>query len=109
MLRVTVPTWKPEVPVYELQGGDPSGAHLGKRKAYWPETNAWVDTPTYQFEQLQAGNVVMGPAVVEAELTTIVVPPGQKFSIEKHGLGILEAVNPPPPRKRIASQVAVAA
>ena len=109
VLRVTVPTWKPEVPVYELQGGDPSGAHLGKRKAYWPETKAWVDTPTYQFEQLQAGNVVMGPAVVEAELTTIVVPPGQKFSIEKHGLGILEAVNPPPPRKRIASQVAVAA
>ena len=51
----------------------------------------------------------MGPAVVEAELTTITVPPGSKFAIEKHGLGILEAVNPPPPRKRIAASVAVAA
>jgi N-methylhydantoinase A/oxoprolinase/acetone carboxylase beta subunit len=108
VLRVTVPTWKPEVPVYELQDADPSGAHLGKRKAYWPETKEWVDTPTYQFEQLQAGNLVMGPAVIEAELTTIVVPPGQKFSIEKHGLGILEAITPPPPRRRVASQVAVA-
>jgi len=47
--------------------------------------------------------------VIEAELTTIVVPPGQKFSIEKHGLGILEAVKPPPPRKRVAASVAVAA
>jgi N-methylhydantoinase A/acetophenone carboxylase len=109
VLRLTVPTWKPEVPVYEIQGADPSAAQLGKRKAYWPETKKWVDTPTYQFEQLHAGNVVVGPAVVEAELTTIVVPPGQKFSIEKHGLGILEAVNPPPPRRRIAAHVAVSA
>lgn len=109
VLRLTVPTWKPEVPVYEIQGADPSAAQLGKRKAYWPETKKWVDTPTYQFEQLHSGNVVVGPAVVEAELTTIVVPPSQKFSIEKHGLGILEAVNPPPPRRRIAAQVAVSA
>jgi len=40
---------------------------------------------------------------------SIVVPPGQRFEIEKHGLGILEAINPPPPRKRVTSQVAVAA
>jgi N-methylhydantoinase A/acetophenone carboxylase len=109
VLRVTVPTWKPEVPVYELQGADPSAAMLGKRRAYWPETKEWFETPTYQFEQLQPGNLVIGPAVIEAELTTIVVPPGQKFSIEKHGLGILEAVKPPPPRKRVAASVAVAA
>jgi len=109
VLRVTVPTWKPEVPVYELQGADPSGAFLAKRKAYWPESKEWVNTPTYQWERLQAGNVVVGPAVVEAELTTIPVPPEHKFSIEKHGLGILEPVKLAPPRKRIASNVAVAA
>src|SRR5258706_5229920 len=79
VLRVTVPTWKPEVPVYELQGADPSAAQLGKRKAYWPEAKEWVDTPTYQWEQLQCGNVVVGPAVVEAQLTTIPLPPGQKL------------------------------
>lgn len=109
VLRVTVPTWKPEVPEYALQGADPTGALIGERKAYWPETGDWVTTPVYQFEQLQPGNRVIGPAVVEAELTTIVVPPGQRFEIEKHGLGILEAINPPPPRKRVTSQVAVAA
>lgn len=109
VLRVTVPTWKPEVPEYPLQGEDPKGALIGERKAYWPETKAWATTPIFQFEQLQPGNVITGPAVVEAELTTIVVPPGQKFAIEKHGLGILEALNPPPPRKRVTSQVAVAA
>jgi N-methylhydantoinase A/acetophenone carboxylase len=109
VLRVTVPTWKPEVPEYPLQGEDPKGALIGERKAYWPETKSWASTPIFQFEQLQPGNIVTGPAVVEAELTTIVVPPGQKFAIEKHGLGILEAIVPPPPRKRVISQVAVAA
>jgi N-methylhydantoinase A/acetophenone carboxylase len=109
VLRVTVPTWKPEVPEFPLQGEEPTGALVGERKAYWPETKSWVTTPIFQFEQLQPGNAVTGPAVVEAELTTIVVPPGQKFAIEKHGLGILEAINPPPPRKRVSSQVAVAA
>ncbi|WHZ10064.1 MAG: Acetophenone carboxylase subunit Apc3 [Burkholderiaceae bacterium] len=109
VLKVTVPTWKPEVPVYELQGADPSAAELGKCKAYWPETKEWVQTPTYQWEQLQPGNVVVGPAVVRAELTTIPVPPGCKLGVEKHGLGILEPVNPPPPRKRVTAGVSVAA
>lgn len=109
VLRVTVPTWKPDVPEYPLQGEDPKAALIGERKAYWPETKSWQTTPIFQFEQLQPGNLITGPAVVEAELTTIVVPPGQKFAIEKHGLGILEAINPPPPRRRVASRVAVAA
>ena len=109
VLRVTVPTWKPDVAEYPLQSPDPKGALIGQRKAYWPETGAYADTPIFQFEQLQPGNVVTGPAVVEAELTTIVVPPSQKFAIDKHGLGILEAIVAPAPRKRVSSQVAVAA
>lgn len=108
VLRVTVPTWKPELPVYEIQPEDPSSSLIGKRQAYWPETKSWVDTPIYQFEQLQAGNVVVGPAIIEAELTTIVVPPEQKFSIEKHGLGILEATKPVAVRRRVESGVEMA-
>jgi len=103
VLRVTVPTWKPPIPEYPLQGTDPSAAFLGKRKAYWPETKHWADTPTYQFELLQAGNVIDGPAIVEAELTTIVVPPRQRLSIDTHGLAILEAIDPAPPTKRVSA------
>lgn len=109
VLKVSVPTWKPEMPMYELQAPDSSAARLGERKAYWPEVGSWVATPTYAFEQLQAGNVVVGPAIIEAELTTIIVPPEQKLSIEKHGIGVLELVHPKPPRKRVAARVAVAA
>lgn len=110
VLRVTVPTWKPEVPEFSLQGKDPSGALTGQRKAYWPENKAWMDTPVYVFEQLQPGNVIDGPAIAEAEFTTVVIPPGQRFSIDKHGLGILEAINPAPSRRRVgAAKVTVSA
>jgi len=106
VLRVTVPTWKPPIPEFPLQDADPSAAFLGKRKAYWPQTKHWADTPTYQFEMLQAGNVIDGPAIVEAELTTIVVPPAQRLSIDTHGLGILEAIDPAPQAKRVTASAA---
>lgn len=108
VLRVTVPTWKPTLPEYPLQGPDASAAMIGERQAYWLETGAWAQTPVYQFEQLQPGNTIVGPAIVEAELTTVVIPPGQKFAIERHGLGILEAVVATPPRRRIGAQQMVA-
>jgi N-methylhydantoinase A/oxoprolinase/acetone carboxylase beta subunit len=103
VLRVTVPTWKPEVPEYAMQGSDPSAALSGHRKAYWPETKAWANTPIYVFEQMQAGNVIEGPAIAEAEFTTIVIPPGQRFSIDKHGLGILEPIVAAAARRRVGA------
>lgn len=110
VLRVTVPTWKPEVPEYAMQGPDPSAALSGHRKAYWPEIKAWADTPIYVFEQMQSGNVIDGPAIAEAEFTTIVIPPGQRFSIDKHGLGILEPIVAASARRRVgAAAVTVSA
>ncbi|WP_409932528.1 hypothetical protein, partial [Salmonella enterica] len=40
---------------------------------------------------LTAGNVVVGPAIVEMDFSTIVVPPVQRLRIDEHGLGILES------------------
>lgn len=101
VLRVTVPTHKPEIPLYELHDPDPAGALSGRREAYWPQIGQWGDTPVYRFEQLLPGHVVAGPAVIEAELTTIVVPPGDRLTIDKHGLGLLEAAQRGPARRRI--------
>jgi len=107
ILRVTVPTWKPELPELPLLGADPSAARIGARAAFWPELMQWCETSIFQYEALQPGNVVNGPAIIEAELTTIVVPPKQRFTIEKHGLGILEETQARPPRKRIESRLTV--
>jgi N-methylhydantoinase A/oxoprolinase/acetone carboxylase beta subunit len=90
VLKATVPTEKVVLPTRRLESPDPSSARTGRRPAYWPERRDYVETPIYAFASLKPGHRLVGPAVVEAELTTIVVPPGQSFSIEEHGLGVME-------------------
>jgi N-methylhydantoinase A/oxoprolinase/acetone carboxylase beta subunit len=89
VLRVTVPVRKPPIVEYPLQGKDPAAAFCGTRECYWSELPGTVQTPIYRFEKLEPGNELLGPAVVEAELTTVVVPPGRRFAIDQHRLGLL--------------------
>ena len=90
VLRVTVPVKKPAIPEYPLQGRDASAARTGTRDCYWLELKGVAATAIYKFESLQPGNEIFGPAVIEADLTTVAVPPGRRFSIDQHRLGILE-------------------
>jgi N-methylhydantoinase A/oxoprolinase/acetone carboxylase beta subunit len=89
VVKATVVTEKLELAVHELQGADPQAARTGSRSAYWPELTARVDTDIYAFDQLQPGNVVVGPGIVEMEFSTIVIPPDQQLRIDQHGLGVL--------------------
>ncbi len=49
-----------------------------------------VDTPVYDGERLQAGNVLSGPAVIEETTTTVVVPEGFRLSVDEHKTYLLE-------------------
>jgi N-methylhydantoinase A/oxoprolinase/acetone carboxylase beta subunit len=90
VLRVTVPVKKPPIAEYPLADAEPEAARTGTRDAYWRELGGTVATPIYEFDKLEPGNEIVGPAIVEAALTTVVVPPGRRFSLDKHRLGILE-------------------
>jgi N-methylhydantoinase A/acetophenone carboxylase len=90
ILKAIVTTPKVHLPEMPLEGSDPSAARKGERPAFWPEEGGFRPTPTFAYESLRPGNVVEGPAVVEGEYTTMVVPPRMRFSIDTHGLGILE-------------------
>jgi acetophenone carboxylase len=86
VLRVAVPGQKLELPELELT--DQPAVPIGTRRAWF---DGWVDTPVYELESLRPGQTFAGPAIVQAAYTTAVIPPGRRFSIESHGLGILEA------------------
>jgi len=90
VLKATVPTEKPVLPEYPLGDADAGSARKGEREAYWPELGERVVTPVYRFEDMHPGHRIEGPALVEAEFTTLVVPPGQFFHIDSRGLGLLE-------------------
>ena len=90
ILKAIVPTKKVELPKLTLEGHNPAAARKGSRPVYWPTDKDFRDTSIFSYEALRPGNVVEGPAVVEGEYTTLVVPPAMRFSIDERGLGILE-------------------
>jgi N-methylhydantoinase A/acetophenone carboxylase len=90
ILKAIVGTPKVHLTKMPLEKSNPSAARKGERPVYWPEARDFRPTPIFNQESLRPGNMVQGPAVIEGEYTTIVVPPAMCFSIDTHGLGILE-------------------
>jgi len=90
ILKAIVPTRKVTLPKLPMEKSNPGAALKGTRAVYWPDKKDFVTTKFYSFEKLRPGNVVPGPAVVESEYTTMVIPFPLRFSIDEHGLGILE-------------------
>ena len=89
VLRATIPGSKPEVRRFEPHGSDASTAQSGTRPAFWPDIG-WRDTPVYARQRLQVGHSFEGPAIVEAEDTTIVVEPGWRFAVDEFRNGLLK-------------------
>ncbi len=85
LLRATVLVDKMELPTYPDGGkAPPESAFKGKRLSFWEEASGWAETPLYEQELLKAGNIIIGPALVEAETTTLVLPPGTRMTVGKH-------------------------
>jgi N-methylhydantoinase A/acetophenone carboxylase len=91
ILRATVDYPKPKLPSYPRAGGAPDKEALkGKREAYWVEYGAFRPTPIYEAKRLKHGNIIEGEAVIEAEDTTIVLPPPMKLRVDQYLNFILE-------------------
>ena len=90
ILKAIVATPKVELPKLKMEGHSPSAAKKGERPVYWPECKDYQVTPIFNYEALRPGNTLEGPAVLEGEYTTVVVPPEMRFTIDERGLGILE-------------------
>jgi N-methylhydantoinase A/oxoprolinase/acetone carboxylase beta subunit len=91
ILKAIVPTKKIELPKLTLESSSPAAARKGERPVYWPPEKDFRPTPIFTYESLRPGNRVEGPAIVEGEYTTLVVPPALHFSLDNRGLGILES------------------
>ena len=91
-LFATVPLAKPELPAYALEGEAPDGAAKGKRPVFWKQYYDFRETDIYDAELLRPGNVVRGPAVIEARDTTVVLPPEWKYSVDRYLSGIIESL-----------------
>jgi acetone carboxylase beta subunit len=91
IMRGTVATQKPVLPE-DPDGGamPPKEAHIGTRPLY--RHKAWHEAVIWKMEALKPGNTIVGPAIVESDATTFVVPKGFATTLDKHRLFHLREV-----------------
>lgn len=73
----------------------PANAQPTTRDVYSPEDGSLVPTPVHQRAQLAVGQVLDGPAVIEEEQTTVVVPRGYAAQLDGIGNLLLQAPDQP--------------
>ncbi|MCK4722674.1 MAG: hydantoinase/oxoprolinase family protein, partial [Dehalococcoidia bacterium] len=91
-LFATVPLPKPELPDFPLEGESSQQAVKERRPVYWKQFNDFKGTDILDADLLRPGNIVAGPAIIEAKDTTIVLPPGMKYSVDRYLSGTIESV-----------------
>ena len=64
------------------EGSDPAAALRGERPVYLSEAGELRTARVYSAEQLRTGNELDGPALVEADDTTVLVHPGQRLWVD---------------------------
>ncbi|VTZ51639.1 Acetone carboxylase beta subunit [Methylocella tundrae] len=91
IMRGAVPIPKPKIPAEPLSElTPPEEAHTGTRKFY--RKKRWVDAKLYRMESLLPGNHIHGPAIIESDATTFVVPDGFETFLDTHRLFHLREV-----------------
>jgi N-methylhydantoinase A/acetone carboxylase beta subunit len=78
-----VPVPKPKLPEYGISGEKPNDiASKDTREFFWD--SKWHEASIWEMKLLNTGNIIKGPAVIEAPATTLVVPPGSQVNLDKH-------------------------
>jgi N-methylhydantoinase A/acetone carboxylase, beta subunit len=77
------PSPKPSIPEEPLRGETPpEAAAKGERPIYYD--GDWHDANIWTMRAIEPGNVIEGPAVIEAPATTILVPPEFEAPLDEH-------------------------
>ncbi len=82
----------PELVLRELPyvGEKPTKASMGKRNVYFEEAGGFVETPLFDGNRLGHGMIIEGPAIIESPLTTTVIIPDARVTINKVGSIVME-------------------
>jgi N-methylhydantoinase A len=82
-LRAVSAVPRPRLPL--LRPGDPAAALIDRRTIYFREVGGAVLCDIYERTRLGSDGRFPGPAVVEEQTSTTLVPPGFEASVDRHG------------------------
>jgi N-methylhydantoinase A len=72
----------PQAEALPDDGTDPEAAAKGDRPVHLPDRSSVETARVYDVERLRPGNELIGPALVEADDTTVLVHPGQRLWVD---------------------------
>jgi N-methylhydantoinase A/oxoprolinase/acetone carboxylase beta subunit len=84
IVHAVKPAILPAIPKMKLEQEDPSYALKGKRNVFLHEVGEFVPVNTYEFGRLRPGNLIVGPAVIEAPTTTMFILSGQLGRVNEY-------------------------
>ncbi len=90
-LIAKLPRPKPDLPRLHAGGADAGAALKRRRPCYFD--GAFEETPVYDGAKLKAGNILAGPALIEAPESTLVVPPGAVCRVDPFGNHVITSGN----------------
>jgi N-methylhydantoinase A/acetophenone carboxylase len=80
-----------ELPAYSLKGENPQAACIGKREVKWDSPEG-RETKVYDFDLLEPGNRIEGPALVKYKYSVCAVRPDWVYVVDKYRNGVLDTV-----------------
>jgi 5-oxoprolinase (ATP-hydrolysing) len=83
--RVTCTGSTPPLRLGKLARATTAPHPTARRLAWFPETEQQVSTPVHSRYALPPGTTITGPAIIEEDEATTVIPPGDAVSIDDHG------------------------
>ena len=82
-LEAVAPKPQPVLGKRELKGEKPSdSAYVGSRDVF--HRDAWMQFRVFEMQELDAGNVIEGPAIIRDPMTTVVVPPNRRMELDEY-------------------------
>jgi len=78
---------KPELPPLDVAGRSLAAAAIGSRDVVFD--GRWMPVPILDRERLPVGEEVAGPAIIEEEGSSTVVPPGWSATLDRIGCVVL--------------------
>jgi len=87
-LRATSPVVHPILASHKTAGESAEKALKEPRNVYWKDK--FRRTAIYEQQKLECGNVILGPAIIESENTTRLLPEGKKYTVDNLLNGIIE-------------------
>jgi N-methylhydantoinase A len=83
---------RPEIVPEKLSGNDASHALTSQRQVFVEAKSNFAVADIYNFDLIQAGNEIIGPAVIHTPITTIVIQDNQKGKMDSYRNIVIEGV-----------------